>query len=107
MSEYLPFDARGNYVADTGVKRVPEDRLKAVKCMEFLARQVNDEEIFDLWLSAGVADGDIYYGDLTGGEIDDYYLDDKHFQELIHIFLLLMSEARRSGGLYIDGVVSE
>lgn len=89
------------------IKHSPEDRVKAVKCMEFLARQVNDEELFDLWLSDGVADGDIDYGDLTGAEIDDYYIDDKNFKELVHIFLLLMAKARKDGGLYIDGIVSK
>lgn len=35
-----------------------------VKAMEYIARQINDEEVLMPWLQLGVADGDIYYGDL-------------------------------------------
>jgi hypothetical protein len=42
------------------------ERMKMVKAMEFIAHQINDEEIFlDWWLPGGVADGDIEYGDLS------------------------------------------
>lgn len=40
------------------------ERIKCVKAMEFLARQINDEEVFEEWLMDGVADGDIDVGDL-------------------------------------------
>ena len=41
-----------------------KERVKMVKAMEYIARQLNDESIFMGWLSIGVADGDIPYGDL-------------------------------------------
>ena len=88
-------------------------RIKCIKAMEFLARQLNDEEIFDQsWLTIGVADGDIKYGDLDI-QIDDldnleyYWNDDENFADLMDTFLFTMSRARKSGGLYCDGVVSE
>lgn len=87
------------------------ERVKMVKAMEYIARQVNDEIVFDSWLSLGVADGDIEYGDLTAGRENDdeafwYADDDECFAELMNTFLDLMESAKRSGGLYCDGVVS-
>ena len=88
------------------------ERIKMVKALEFIARQVNDEIVFEEWLINGVADGDIPYG-ATSVEIDDveelacYYEDDKCFAELMQTFLVLMSEALNDGGLYCDKVVSK
>lgn len=87
------------------------ERIKAVKAMEFLARQVNDEEVFDGWLLCGVPDGDIQYGDLNACNDDveylDYLISDETFSELMGLFLRVMSRANESGGLYCDRVVSE
>ena len=86
-----------------------EERIKMVKAMEFIARQLNDEEIFESWLIDGVADGDIEYGDLTTyAALDavDWYIEDLHFSDLMEIFLRCMKAAKKSGGLYCDGVVS-
>lgn len=83
-------------------------RIKMVKAMEFIARQINDEDIFMGWLYDGVADGDISYGDLDV-EIDDdadYYTDDKSFADLMDTFTRLMAKTNKSGGLYCDGIVS-
>lgn len=89
----------------------PIERIKMVKAMEFICRQLNDEEIFDGWLMVGVADGDIPYGNLSVETEDydnlDYYIDDDNFADLMHTFLRLMSRARRSGGLYCDNIVSK
>lgn len=87
------------------------ERIKLVKAMEFIARQVNDEEVFEEWLLDGVADGDIEYGSLDVGIEDienlDYYLEDEHFAYLMELFLGLMKNAKRSGGLYCDDVTSK
>lgn len=88
------------------------DRIKMVKAMEFIARQINDEDIFfNYWLVTGVADGDIEYGDLTATSDDfdnlDYYIEDDNFADLMRLFLKIMTKARKSGGLYCDGVVSK
>ena len=84
-----------------------EERMKMVKAMEYIARQLNDEGIFESWLADGVADGDIAYGDLdTYADFDDWYIEDQHFSDLMETFLRCMKAAKRSGGLYCDRVVS-
>ena len=87
------------------------ERIKMVKAMEYIARQVNNEDVFEQWLLCGVADGDVRYGDLgfTPDDIDDldYYLTDKNFSYLMKRFLTLMSDAKRNGGLYCDKVISK
>lgn len=82
-------------------------RQKMVKAMEFLIAHVNDEELLNGWLSCGVADGDIQFGDLEVSEdFDEYYLEDKNFKNLLSIFLKTMSRAWKDGGLYCDEVTS-
>ena len=87
-----------------------EERIKLVKAMEFIARQVNDEENFDYWQTMGVADGDIEYGDLSVDDWDvylEYYIEDEHFADLMHRFLVTMYFAHKDdSGLVCDGVVS-
>jgi len=87
-------------------------RIKMVKAMEFIARQVNNEETFmDLWLAEGVADGDVRLGDLQVNEEDpdllEYYTADGPFADLMGLFLRLMIEAEKDGGLYCDDVCSD
>lgn len=82
------------------------DRVKMVKAMEFIARQINDEEVFWGWLMEGVADGDL---DATPSDVADSaedYIEDRDFADLMDTFLWCMSKAYKSGGLYCDGVVS-
>lgn len=85
------------------------ERVKMVKAMEFIARQVNDENVFMSWLSIGVADGDIAYGDMN--PVDEnaewYAEEDERFADLMDTFLYIMSRAYKSGGLYCDNVVSK
>lgn len=79
-------------------------RLKVLRAMEILARSVNDETVFEEWLIDGIADGDI-----DGSEDDEdleYYLDDSTFSTLMETFLHVMARAKKSGGLYVDGIVS-
>lgn len=83
------------------------ERLRMVKAMEYIARQINDEDVFMGWLYAGVADGDIKYGDLSDeddGGLEYYIEDDKIFADLMACFLRRMARAKQSGGLYCDGV---
>ena len=88
-------------------------RVKMVKAMEFIARCVNDEEVFEEWLMDGVDDGCIADGDLSVNADDfekygtGYWLDDTHFADLMHTFLHVMARARKSGGLYCDGIVDK
>ena len=79
-------------------------RTNVVRAMELLARCVNDEMVFESWLICGVADGDI--DATTEDEELEYYIEDSTFAELMDTFLRVMSRAKKSGGLYVDGVVS-
>lgn len=88
------------------------ERIKMVKAMEYIARQINNEEIFcDFWLTGGVADGDIEYGDLKVTKEDeeylDYYIQDEEFSDLMRLFLKTMRFAYKDGGLFCDKVVSK
>lgn len=87
------------------------ERIKMVKAMEYIARQINDESVFELWLMEGVADGDISYGDMNVLDEDDidleYYLGDDEFSDLMKTFLDCMAHARKSGGLYCGDIVSK
>lgn len=82
------------------------ERNKLVCAMEYIARQINDEEVLEGWLVSGVADGDIAYGDMTA-DCEDYYNDDECFADLMDTFLWVMEKAYKSGGLYCDGIVSK
>lgn len=82
-------------------------RKKMVLAMEFIARQINDEDVFDGWLMCGVADGDLKYGEWDVDAVDDYYIEDSTFAELMACFLRRMAGAKESGGLYCDKVVSK
>lgn len=89
---------------------VMKERTKLVKAMEYIARCVNDEDVFEEWLMDGVADGDIEFGDLTIREDDAAFMyaeDEEDFSELMGTFLNLMSRAKKSGGLYCGNVVSK
>lgn len=89
----------------TGKER--RDRKKMVACMEYIARQLNDEEILvGNWLLLGVTDGDIKYGNLDEDDIEEYYVQDNTFAELMTTFLNCMAQAKKSGGLYCGGVVT-
>lgn len=83
-----------------------EERAKMVLAMEYIARTVNDEDVFEPWLVLGVADGDITHGSTDINEVDDYYLEDDNFKDLISLFLRMMKYAWESGGLYCDDIVS-
>lgn len=82
-----------------------ELRKKAVLAMELLASSVNDESAMDGWLMCGVPDGDIPFGSMNVDDVDDYFIDDEHFAELMGCFMRTMKRAQ-SGGLFIDRVTS-
>ena len=82
-----------------------KERVAMVRAMEFIARQINDEEIFESWLTYGVADGDI--DETTTDEEIEYYTDNETFGDLMGLFLRLMVRAEERGGLYCDRILSE
>ena len=80
-------------------------RTEVVRAMETLARCINDEDVFEGWLICGVADGDV--DETTTDEELEFYIEDDNFAELMKTFLRVMARAKKSGGLYVDGVVSK
>lgn len=91
-----------------------KERKAVVLAMEILARNINDEEVFESWLSCGVADGDVNYehaviavGDVAEEMIDEWYIEDDNFRDLMDTFLRCMRRATKSGGLYCDKITTE
>ena len=88
-----------------------EERIKMIKAMEFIIRHLNAEDQMDQWLTEGVPDGDIKFGDLTvksdDKELLEYFVEDEGFADLMGVFLNTMHEAYEDGGLYCDKIVSK
>ena len=80
-----------------------EERFKMVSAMEFICRNLNDEDDIGHWLLLGVADGDIEYGKMCD---DEFYIQDDIFADLMYTFLSIMRNAYK-GGLYCDSIISE
>ena len=80
-------------------------RAEMVKAMDTIMKAVNDEAVLEPWLVFGVADGDILE-DTTDDDLEDYCEDDT-FAELMGLFLHLMAKAKKSGGLYCDGIIDK
>lgn len=84
-----------------------DTRKKMVLAMEYIARCVNDEDVFEPWLMCGVADGDISKESFDLEEVGEYYIEDDNFRDLMDCFLRTMARAKKSGGLYCDDVVTK
>ena len=83
------------------------ERAKLIRAMEFIAAQINDEEICLGWRAAAVADAGIEYGDLSNNpEGVEPYIDDESFADVMDTFLWCCKDAWASGGLFCDGVRS-
>lgn len=84
------------------------DRQKMIVAMEYICRQINDENVLYYWLMNGVPDGDIEYGNLDPTQVyeEDYMISDEGFKDIMTCFLRRMTRAYDSGGLYCGGVVS-
>lgn len=85
------------------------ERKKMIVAMEYIARQINDEDVLEGWLMCGVPDGDIEYGNFDTDQIydEDCMLEDDNFRDLMDCFLRRMSGAIKSGGLYCGGIVTK
>ena len=81
------------------------ERAKMILAMEFIARQINDEDVLDRWLMCGIADGDIPYGSFDLTDVDKDYINDSTFENVMSCFLRCMKGAYNSGGLYCNGIV--
>ena len=94
---------------DDGLEYPVRDRKKALLAMEFIARQINDEEVFYNWLMCGVPDGDIKYGCFDEDQIydDDSMMEDYGFYDIVECFLRRMTAAHKSGGLWCGDICTE
>jgi len=87
------------------------ERIKMVKAMEFIARQIPDEDILKTWIDYGVEDGDIEYGDLdstirdSGSDPIEKYISDDKLEEVMKTFIEVVRNAyNETIGLCCDGV---
>ena len=81
------------------------ERYVAIRAMDMLARQINNEAALEMWFAQGISDGDI---DLeTPDEMLADYIGDEKFRDVLDTFLCVMSESYKQGGLSVDGVNSE
>lgn len=84
------------------------ERAEVVKAMDLIARCINNEDIFQYWLTNGVADGDLDVGGDWDNEYDlGWYIRDERFAELMSTFLNIIAKARKNGGLYCDNILSK
>lgn len=67
------------------------DKVTRLKLMDRAARSINDEDIFELWLMAGVPDG------ATEEDFEDIAKDDKAFSEIEEEFKKVMKLALDDG----------
>lgn len=84
-----------------------QERIKMVRAMDTIIRNLNDEDYIIPWLICGVADGDIT--DNTTDEELEYYCENDIFSELMELFLKIIKNATKDGvkaTLYCDGIKS-
>lgn len=81
-----------------------KERIKKLRALDSLVRSLNDEDLINVWLMNGVADGDQTLPD----EDWEIYVDtDEDFRDIIHLGLKLLTRAvKEESGIYIDDVVS-
>ncbi len=85
------------------------EKKAIILCMEILARNINNEDIFESWLLCGIPDGDIPYENAVDSiaKIADEFIDDydllltepNWYCDLTQLFLKLMRKASADGGL--------
>ncbi|MBR4189065.1 MAG: hypothetical protein IKQ55_03800 [Kiritimatiellae bacterium] len=93
----------------TTMNEKTERRARLVKAMELVARCVNDEDDFSLWLEAGVADGDITEKTTLEEVAALGYCEDKAFAFVLATFARVMEAATVAGSrgaFYADGIIS-
>lgn len=75
---------------------VKSEKANLVLAMEYMMRNCAID-VPDGWLIGGVADGDIAYGETNARAVDDCYLDDNSFEELVECFNRQMRVLREYG----------
>lgn len=85
-----------------------KSRKQMVLAMETVVRNINNEDYMESWLMGGVADGDLNE-DSTWEDVDDWYVEDGNFTDLMNLFCRIMRGATNdgiNGCLYCDGIIS-
>lgn len=75
-----------------------EARIEAVKSMNTMILNLNDEDFLDRWYTFGVADCDTHYED---------YISDSTLHSLLLLFTQIMHDATSDGirgTFYVDGI---
>lgn len=82
-----------------------------LKAMEIIMRNLNDEEVFETWLTDGIPDGT----PLDDDDSFEEFTDNVTFADIMDTFVYIMGKAcpmpesssARRGTLYCDGVINE
>lgn len=85
-----------------------KERKQLVLAMETVVRSLNNGVRLHSWLMSGVADGDLN-SDSTWADVDDWYVEDGHFTDIMNLFCRIMKYATINGVngiLYCDGIIS-
>lgn len=65
-----------------------EERKKLLVAMEYIMRNLNDEDDFSSWLCYGVPDCDIPYGNFNTNYVHDFYVSDEEcFKTIVGTFI--------------------
>ena len=83
-----------------------EDRRKMILCMEFIMRNLNDEELFYRWILAGIPDDEFKFGEFNPEVVDDYYIDPENFKDFVRIFLDILKSTEEGNAIYCGAVLS-
>ena len=75
------------------------ERIDTLKALDLIMRGLNDEELFNSWITYGIEDECKDYA---------YYATDETFAEMLTLFCSLMKTAtKEAGALYFDGIISK
>lgn len=91
--EYYWVDECGEFRHEDFTKPtvVSHERAKMVRAMDFICNNLTNPEHTRVWLIWGVADGDIQEN--TPDEELEYYCDDRHFPDLMALYMRIMRYA--------------
>lgn len=80
-----------------------KERITKLREIDSLVRSLNDEELIEVWLANGVADGD---QELPDEEWEIYVEDDDDFKDIVHLGMKLLARSvKEDSGIYIDRVL--
>ena len=72
-----------------GEKKLRKERILD---MDWIVRNLGDEDLLESWLMCGVADGDLD-NNSTSEDVDDYYIDSDNYSYITGLFIRIMKRA--------------